>query len=252
VVENLNYDVRHREVAVMQSTQPNGTVFFRAVVMLGFLGIIFYVALSGNALPDAARKQIEKFLPEGLFASKPSAPVNANASSAAAASSEAPLFNIPGAGKTVASGNIALSAPLDNSAAPRQLAADGSATLIPLPSGSGAAPALANYNYQSAPVTPANYQAPVESRPSAALASNGMSNAPANPFSQIQARLKQLGATYYLLETWGNEQQFYRFYCKIAVGGNTNFTHCFESTSSDSLQAMTEVLKQVEASRSAK
>jgi hypothetical protein len=70
------------------------------------------------------------------------------------------------------------------------------------------------------------------------------------PFTQIQDRLKQLGATYYLLETWGNQQQLYRFYCKMSVGGNTNYTHCFEHISSDPMQAMSEVLKQVENWRS--
>jgi hypothetical protein len=235
----------------MQSSQPNGTVFFRAVVMLSFLGVIFYVAVSGNALPDAARKYIEKYLPESLMASKSATQTNGNSSVAADAKSEAPLFCLPG-GRAIAQGVDATPSSLDNTGAPRQLAADRSATPIPSPSGSIAMQKPTNFDDQSAPVTPVNYQSPAEKQPTAALSANGFQNGTgaANPFSQIQARLKQLGATYYLLETWGNEQQFYRFYCKIAVGGNTNFTHCFESTSSDSLQAMIEVLKQVEAWRS--
>jgi hypothetical protein len=65
-------------------------------------------------------------------------------------------------------------------------------------------------------------------------------------FTAIQDRLRQLGATYYLLESWGNRQQLYRFYCKMAVGGNPNYTHYFEATDSDPLQAMARVLKEVE------
>ena len=212
----------------MQSTQSTGTLFFRAVVMLGFLGVIFYAAVSGNALPDAARKQIEKFLPQALVANKSAPPGNP---SAASANGDAPPFNIAGAGNTAMSVD----------AAPRKLATDGSAMLLPTPPANGAPLALANNN--PAPVVPVNYQTPAESLPAA------ISSAASNPLSQMQDRLRQLGATYYLLETWGNEQQFYRFYCKMAVGGNTNYTHCFESTNADSLQAMADVLKQVEAWR---
>ena len=44
------------------------------------------------------------------------------------------------------------------------------------------------------------------------------------PFTTIQNRLRQLGATYYLLGVLGGQQQRYRFYCKMAVGGNPNYT----------------------------
>ena len=52
----------------------------------------------------------------------------------------------------------------------------------------------------------------------------------ADQFRAIQERLRQLGATYYLLESWGNQQQLYRFYCKMAVGGSAQYTRCFEAT----------------------
>jgi hypothetical protein len=113
---------------------------------------------------------------------------------------------------------------------------DGTASLLPAPPSGGVPPLQANNN--SSPVVPVNYQTPVNAPAGAAT-----------PFSQIQDRLKQLGATYYLLETWGNQQQLYRFYCKMAVGGNTNYTHCFEYISADPVQAMSEVLKQVEGWR---
>lgn len=68
-------------------------------------------------------------------------------------------------------------------------------------------------------------------------------------FTAIQQRLQQLGATYYLLETWGSDRNLYRFYCTMAVGGNANYTRCFEQTDRDPLQAMAKVLSEVEAWR---
>lgn len=72
----------------------------------------------------------------------------------------------------------------------------------------------------------------------------------ADQFRAIPERLRQLGATYYLLEAWGNDQQMYRFYCKMAVGGSADYTRYFEASHSDPLQAMQQVLQQVEAWRS--
>jgi hypothetical protein len=98
-------------------------------------------------------------------------------------------------------------------------------------------------------VVPADYQ---ESSPTSRLAvcdgsENAMSTASAaDPFGSIQYRLRQLGATYYLLESWGSEQQLYRFYCKMAVGGNADYTRSFEAIHADKLQAMREVLRDVE------
>ncbi len=71
-------------------------------------------------------------------------------------------------------------------------------------------------------------------------------------FAAIQDRLRKLGATYYLLESWGSRDYLYRFYCKVAVGGNPDYTHFFEATHSDPLEAMDEVLRQVEAWRAAR
>jgi hypothetical protein len=68
-------------------------------------------------------------------------------------------------------------------------------------------------------------------------------------FGEIQDRLRKLGATYYLLESWGNQQQFYRFSCKVAVGGNADYTHYFEAVGANPHQAMIQVLQQIEAWR---
>ncbi len=65
-------------------------------------------------------------------------------------------------------------------------------------------------------------------------------------FDDIQLRLRELGASYYLLESWGSQRQLYRFSCKMAIGGNADFTRYFEAADADPLQAMLQVLRQVE------
>ena len=67
-------------------------------------------------------------------------------------------------------------------------------------------------------------------------------------FTHIQNRLQELGATYYLLETLGT-QGSYRFYCRMAVGGNATFIKWFEATDPDPLTAMTKVLDEAETWR---
>jgi hypothetical protein len=90
------------------------------------------------------------------------------------------------------------------------------------------------------------WSAPGPSQPPEPSNPAGQVRPATDQFTAIQARLRHLGATYYLLESWGNRAQLYRFYCKMAVGGNPNYTHYFEATDSDPLQAMTRVLRQVE------
>jgi len=68
-------------------------------------------------------------------------------------------------------------------------------------------------------------------------------------FDDIQLRLRELGASYYLLESWGSQRQLYRFSCKMAVGDNADFTRYFEAADADPLQAMLRVLGQVETWR---
>ena len=103
---------------------------------------------------------------------------------------------------------------------------------------------------------------PVGDRPNSRVGENGTvpcaAIAPAAPvrsaavpsdYREIQERLQKLGATYYVLESWGDDQQLYRFCCKMAVAGHADYVHCFEATHSDPLQAMQQVLQQVETWR---
>jgi hypothetical protein len=65
----------------------------------------------------------------------------------------------------------------------------------------------------------------------------------------MEQRLRNLGATYYTLEKWGNSQRLYRFECRMAIAGDANYTRFFEATSERPLGAMDSVLRQVEAWR---
>ena len=68
-------------------------------------------------------------------------------------------------------------------------------------------------------------------------------------FTYIQTRLRELGATYYLLESWGSDGQYFRFHCRMSVGGSQGYARHFEATESDALQAMARVLEEVESWR---
>ena len=66
-------------------------------------------------------------------------------------------------------------------------------------------------------------------------------------FTQIQQRLRALGATHYALETWGTDGQLYRFQCRMAAGHTSDYTRQFEATDTDALRTMLTVLEEVEA-----
>lgn len=66
-------------------------------------------------------------------------------------------------------------------------------------------------------------------------------------FRVVEERLRTLGAVHYLLETWGNATEYYRFRCRMPVAGSTTAVRHFEATDSDGLTAMSKVLKEIEA-----
>ena len=65
-------------------------------------------------------------------------------------------------------------------------------------------------------------------------------------FRQAEMRLRELGATHYMLETWGPDNSRYRFVCKMAVGGNAEVNRYFQAIDDNPWQAMQSVLAQVE------
>jgi hypothetical protein len=65
-------------------------------------------------------------------------------------------------------------------------------------------------------------------------------------FRRAEMRLRELGATHYMLETWGQDNGRYRFVCKMSVGGNAEVTRYFQAIDDNPWQAMQTVLEQVE------
>ena len=70
-------------------------------------------------------------------------------------------------------------------------------------------------------------------------------------FRSIEQRLRELGATYYLLETWGDEGELFRFQGRIAVMEDPSCQRYFEAVDREPLVTMRRVLAQVEAWKSA-
>ncbi len=65
-------------------------------------------------------------------------------------------------------------------------------------------------------------------------------------FQYVLDRLRELGAVHYMLETWGNDAQRFRFHCKMALSGNPNYIRHFEAIDRDAMRAMNQVLAEVE------
>lgn len=65
-------------------------------------------------------------------------------------------------------------------------------------------------------------------------------------FTRVQRQLRQLGVTYSSLETWGDQGLYYRFQCRVAVGGDPTLARPFQATDTDAVRAMTTVLHQVQ------
>jgi hypothetical protein len=65
-------------------------------------------------------------------------------------------------------------------------------------------------------------------------------------FRRAEMRLRELGATHYMLETWGPDNNRYRFVCKMAIGGNAEVNRYFQAIDDNPWQAMETVLRQVE------
>ena len=49
---------------------------------------------------------------------------------------------------------------------------------------------------------------------------------------------QRIGATYYLLEAWGDHKDAFRFYCRMPIGGNPQVWRPFQHVDADPLKAM--------------
>jgi hypothetical protein len=64
-------------------------------------------------------------------------------------------------------------------------------------------------------------------------------------FAATQQRLRDLGATHYKLESWGDQGQWFRFHCEVATS-NLQQPQPFEATDSSPERAMQTVARQIE------
>lgn len=190
--------------------QSSAATAFRALVMLGCLLGIPLVGLFGSSLPELGKQLWERHFGWGT-------------ASAAMAATDAPAFVPPGTAPPVSQASLQ----------PRS-------TLEFAPTAPAASPRL---------IVPTSYQAPPEPIGTASPVSNLAMAEPVDRFTWIQTRLKELGSTYSLLETWGSDGQMYRFYCKMSIGGSANYTRYFEATEREPLSAMARVLQDVETWR---
>ncbi len=213
---------------------------FRALVMMVCLIAIPLAALFGSSLPDAI-----KALKEGRW------PTLATIAQGPAAKSSTTLEEPPKFEPAAApmASNAAMSVP--SPVSPVEEGPTQVPTPMPLPS---EPPAMAASCPPDAMQRPASAVVPTHYETAADPVARPLRLPPAppqpaenDPYTRIQNRLRQLGATYYLLESWGGQQQKYRFYCKMAVGGNPNYPHVFEANDTDPLRAMSQVLQQVES-----
>jgi len=210
--------------------QSSSTVMLRALVMLACLVAIPLVAIFGTSMPEIARK---------LF----SADGSAQPSSGEVADRLDSQFEpVPQA--NVAS--VLPAPPRDQQTSPTMLGSFG--------------PERSVNPYRSA-VIPAGYETvipaceppestnrPPDAAPNRLPAEQRVPSA-FDRFTQIQQRLRQLGTTYYLLETWGSDGQSYRFHCRVPLRDDRTNSRYFEVIDTDQLRAMDRVLGQVEAWR---
>ena len=241
------------------NTQSSATVALRALVMLVCLVVVPLAAIFGTSIPSSLRQPLERYF--GIN----------SGSTTTAALSEAPRY-VPNAASTpsplVSAENPPAAMPPVASPSPLLPA---SAPLLVNPLGSPQNQAW-DTDRASSTIIPAGYQAPLEpAKPDLPLVP--LAGAPArNPdgtdangtayrdapsgqsdrFTSIQQRLRELGATYFLLESWGSQGQLYRFYCKMAIGGNSNYSRYFEATDPDAIRVMSKVLGEVEAWRASR
>ena len=271
------------------SSSSSVMVLFRGLVMLAFLIGVPALAIFNTNVSDTLRQLAERHLgitfkgsasgnsfseaPLYVASGASSSPVGPGTTPPDAATLTPPVISLPEPSVTppstltqpsVAPGNVTgASAPAVSPPAIMPQGGAPPAGMIPVSPPAGTSATLGGVRTDPA-VIPVAFQAPADPRTLAAAVqpAAGIQPAVAGPTAlppraaleadgslrQIQQRLHELGATYVLLESFGN-QGLYRFYCKMAMGGNANYTRYFEATDPDPVRAMTQVLQQVEAWR---
>jgi hypothetical protein len=122
----------------------------------------------------------------------------------------------------------------------------------------------------SSPVTPAVYESPLaaSSKPVDAAAPPPLPLVTAQPlamadtrvtnaaggdaFGQLRQRLRAVGTTRFALESWGNSGELFRVVCEVPLSADPNFARSFQATAAEPLEAMAQVLREIEAWRASR
>jgi hypothetical protein len=107
--------------------------------------------------------------------------------------------------------------------------------------------AMHRENSAASSVSAGNTQTPAV--PSISSSSTSPVGFPPGYFREFEVRLRQLGATYYRLETLEAQGSQYRFFCKVALGPGEAETLAFFATDRDPLAAIEQVIRQIEGWR---
>ena len=227
-------------------------VAFRALVMLISLVAVPAIALFWKQIPDAVDRvwvAIEKQRNGGVAAAQndPMAPEWATAPVVPGSDQplqEAPRYEAPGTAPTGVGPRAAAAY-----GAPPIAAASVAAQQNMSPQFGGVAPPIdapGAARQPMNPVRPAGYSEPIVRGQAPGSIEEPMPVPAGDEFTAMQHRLRQLGATYYLLESWGSDGALYRFHCKMAIAGNSRYTRHFEATDREPLRAIGRVLRDVE------
>lgn len=233
---------------------------FRIFVMLSCLIIVPMAAIFGSAFPDVVKSVlVDRIVALGGEAPEPAAPSPSaqvgtpavapgnsgqpirEAAPYGAAQGEAPAWQGAAGGppSPVVAAGAASAYPSSANQSASFSEVSGPAQLPPAHAPSGAGEA-------------AKFPAPgraSDAAGGAVVQAGGAAWQQPEDFGGMERKLREHGAVYYLLETWGNEGEQYRFHCRMAIANNPNYTRHFEATDRDALKAMSQVLSRVEAWR---
>ena len=234
--------------------QNSAVMAIRATVLVVCLIAVPVIAISGKDAPEFVKSLIRDYTG-----------TPANAASAKPGSADAPVFRPGLLAATTESplpATAAAPAPLPSSELVAVPELSGNGTTSPRPISSAFSDPQAKRQTPAAipAVTTVAHQ--VDSPTATQTAADRQ--APAGPgdgdfnggrftrdyFRAAEARLRALGATYYLLETLGSAGEQYRFVCKVAAAGQGGQPLAFFAVDRDPLAAMNDVVRQVETWRS--
>jgi hypothetical protein len=207
----------------------------RATVLLVCLIAVPLIAICGKSAPEYVKSLIRNYTGSTEKAASPN-PV----------STDAPVFR-PGLLAATAG------SPLPESAAPARLPVGDPAAPGRLAAGSsnrGQVKEVTTISHQVDSPTGTERPADHSASSDLDLRDSKREHFPRDYFRTAETRLRDLGATYYLLETLGPAGDQYRFVCKVASAGQPEQTLAFFAIDRDPLAAMNHVVRQVESWRS--